>query len=113
MAGQQQQAEALEEQLLAALPQEAAAAPAVACLPDRYRKAVTTRLLSAAPVGLHSLLTLVLDAQLSEFAEASPVQLGSQVQTPATCAPHFQRRPGRRVPCCTCFPTGWCSACRT
>lgn len=80
VAEQQHSLAALEQRLLAALPDaHPAASRAVASLAWRYRQAVATHLLVAAPLSLHSLLTLYLDDKLDVFVVNHPVQLPSQV----------------------------------
>lgn len=79
MAGQQQQLEAVAQKLLAGAASGTGSA-AVASLQRRHADAVVTHLLVAAPLSLHGLLTMCLDAKLSEWAADSPVQLTSEVR---------------------------------
>jgi hypothetical protein len=83
VAGQQQQLAALAQYLLAAVPSGSAGRPAgraaVASLQQRYMHAVAVHLVGVAPVSLHSLLTICLDAKLSQWAADSPVQLEAEV----------------------------------
>ena len=80
VAAQQQQLDGASLRLLTVLKQGGAFAPtpAVLRLRQQYSRAVAAHLQTAEPTSLHSLLTLVLEAKLAEFAEASPVQLSTE-----------------------------------
>lgn len=89
MAGQQQQLETLAQKLLAGASASAgqpAWHAAVGSLQRRYMQAVVTHLLVAAPLSLHSLLTMCLGAKLTEWAADSPVQLAAEVRPGTTAA---------------------------
>jgi hypothetical protein len=81
VAGQQQELKALSQKLLAAVPPRSAGQAAVASLQQRYMHAVVTHLVGVAPLSLHSLLTICLDAKLSEWAADSPVQLADEARS--------------------------------